>query len=57
MDVKQPLTLREENGSWMFENRILRRIYGPNSDEMTGEWRKLHEKLFHFCSSLITVLT
>ena len=30
----------------MFENRVLRRIFGPKRDEVTGEWRKLHnEKL------------
>ena len=26
----------------MFENRVLRRVFGPKSDEVTGEWRKLH---------------
>jgi hypothetical protein len=26
----------------MFENRVLRRIFGPKWDEVTGEWRKLH---------------
>ena len=30
----------------MFENRVLRRVFGPKRDEVTGEWRKLHnEKL------------
>ena len=30
----------------MFENRVLRRVFGPKKDEVTGEWRKLHnEKL------------
>jgi hypothetical protein len=28
----------------MFENRLLRRIFGPNSDEVTGQWRKLHNE-------------
>jgi hypothetical protein len=28
----------------MFENRVLRRIFGPNRDEVTGEWRKLHNE-------------
>jgi hypothetical protein len=28
----------------MFEKRVLRRIFGPRRDEMTGEWRKLHNK-------------
>jgi hypothetical protein len=36
------LTLREEHRLWVFENRVLRRIFGPKRDEVTGEWRKLH---------------
>jgi hypothetical protein len=28
----------------MFENRLLRRIFGPKADEVTGEWRKLHNE-------------
>jgi hypothetical protein len=34
--------LREERRLSVFENRVLRRIFGPKRDEMTGEWRKLH---------------
>jgi hypothetical protein len=36
------LTLREEHRLKVFENRELRRIFGPKKDEVTGEWRKLH---------------
>jgi hypothetical protein len=36
------LTLREENRKRVFENRVLGRIFGPKRDEVTGEWRKLH---------------
>jgi hypothetical protein len=36
------LTLREELRLRVFENRVLRRIFGPKRDEVTGEWRKLH---------------
>ena len=36
------LTLREERRLRVFENRVLRRIFGPKRDEVTGEWRKLH---------------
>jgi hypothetical protein len=36
------LTLREERRLSRFENRVLRRIFGPTRDEVTGEWRKLH---------------
>ena len=40
------LTLREECRLKVFENRVLRRVFGPKRDEVTGEWRKLHnEKL------------
>jgi hypothetical protein len=31
----------------MFENRVLRRIFGPKRDEVTGEWRKLHNEELH----------
>ena len=36
------LTLREERRLRVFENRVLRKVFGPNRDEVTGEWRKLH---------------
>ena len=36
------LTLREERRLSVFENRLLRRIFGPKRDEVTCEWRKLH---------------
>jgi hypothetical protein len=38
------LTLREEHVLGAFENRMLRRIFGPKRDEVTGEWRKLHNE-------------
>ena len=31
----------------VFENRVLRRIFGPRRDELTGEWRKLHNEEFN----------
>jgi hypothetical protein len=31
----------------VFENRVLRRIFGPKRDEVTGDWRKLHNKELH----------
>jgi hypothetical protein len=31
----------------VFENRVLRKIFGPKRDEVTGEWRKLHNEEFH----------
>ena len=38
------LTLREERRLRVFENRELRRVFGPKRDEVTGEWRKLHNE-------------
>ena len=38
------LTLREERRLRVFENGVLRRIFGPKGDEVTGEWRKLHNE-------------
>ena len=46
------LTLREEHGLRVFENRALRRIFGPKRDDVTGEWRKLHNQELNdlYCS-------
>jgi hypothetical protein len=41
------LTLRKELRLKVFENRVLRRIFGPKRDEVTGEWRKLHNEELH----------
>jgi hypothetical protein len=38
------VTLREEYRLRVFENRVLRRIFGPKRDEVTGEWRRLHNE-------------
>jgi hypothetical protein len=38
------LTLREEHRLRVFEIRLLRRIFGPKRDEVTGGWRKLHNE-------------
>jgi len=40
------LTLREERRLRVFENRVLRRVFGPKRDEVTREWRKLHNEEF-----------
>jgi hypothetical protein len=45
------LTLREEHRLRVFENRVLRRIFGPKRDEVTGEWRKLHNEELHILYS------
>jgi hypothetical protein len=38
------LTLREKHRLRVFENKVLRRIFGPKRDEVTGGWRKLHNE-------------
>jgi len=46
------LTLREKRRLRVFENRVLRRIFGPKRHEVTGEWRKLHNEELNdlYCS-------
>ena len=48
-------TLREERRLRVFENRVLRRVFGPMMDEVTGEWRKLHNEEINdlYCSPSI----
>jgi hypothetical protein len=41
------LTLKEEYRLRVFDYRVLRRIFGPKRDEVTGEWRKLHKEELH----------
>jgi hypothetical protein len=41
------LTLREEHKLRVFENRVLRRIFGPKRDGLAGGWRKLHNEELH----------
>jgi hypothetical protein len=51
-----PLTLKEKCRLRVFENRVLRRIFGPKRDEVTGEWRRLHKKeLYALYSSPNTI--
>jgi hypothetical protein len=49
------LTLREEGRLGLFENRVLRRVFGPKRDEVTGEWRKLHNEELNDLYSLPTM--
>jgi hypothetical protein len=50
------LVLREENRLRVFENRVLRRIFGPKRDEVMGEWRTLHSgELHNLCTSSDTI--
>jgi hypothetical protein len=41
------LTLREKHRRRVFEKRVLRRIFGPKRDDVTGEWRKFHSEELH----------
>jgi hypothetical protein len=50
------LTLREGHKLKVFENRLLRRIFEPKSFEVTGDWRKLHNKEFHDLYSLQSIV-
>ena len=49
------LTSREERRLRVFENRVLRRVFGPRRDDVTGEWRKLHNEELNdlYCSTNI----
>jgi hypothetical protein len=46
------LTLREEHRLMLFENRVLRRIFGTMMDEVTRGWRKLHHEELINCTPL-----
>jgi hypothetical protein len=50
------LTRREEHRLRVFENRVLRRIFGPKGDEVTGHWRKLHSGELHNLYSLLDII-
>jgi hypothetical protein len=51
------LTLREEHRLTMFENRVLRRIFGPERDEVRGEWRKFHSEELHNLFSFPNIIS
>jgi hypothetical protein len=51
--------LREECRLKLFENRVLRRLFGPKRDDVTRKWRKLHNEELHdlyFSSSIVRVI-
>ena len=50
------LTLREERRLRVYENRVLRRVFGPRRDEVTGEWKKLHNEELNDVYSLPNIV-
>jgi hypothetical protein len=50
MGVKRGVLIREEHRLRVFENRVLRRIFGPKRYKVTGEWGKLHSRSFIICA-------
>jgi hypothetical protein len=50
------LILREEHRLRVFENRVLRRIFGPKRDEVTEDWRKLYNEELHKFYSLSNII-
>ena len=46
-----PLTLSEEHRLRVFENKVLRKIFGAKRDDITGQWRKLHNAELHALNS------
>jgi len=50
------LTLREERRLRVFENRVLRKVFGPKRDDVTGEWRKLHNEEMNDLYSLPSIV-
>ena len=49
-------TLKNEYGLKMFENMIVRKVFGPKRDEITGEWRRLHNEELHDLYSSTNVI-
>jgi hypothetical protein len=52
-------TLRDERRLGAFENRVLREMFGPKRDEVTGEWKKLHNeelKELYFSTNIFRVI-
>jgi hypothetical protein len=52
-----PLTLRKEHRLKVLENSVLRRISGPDKDEVAGGWRKLHNEVLYDLYSLPSIIS
>jgi hypothetical protein len=51
------MTLREDHRLGVFENMVLKRIFGPKRDDGTGDWRKLHNEELHNLYSSPNIIT
>jgi hypothetical protein len=49
MTITQSMEIGEQHRLMVFEDRVLRRIFGPKMDEVTGELKNLHNGIFIFC--------
>jgi hypothetical protein len=56
MGVKLGVSHFGKNTLRMFENKVLRRIFGPKRDEVTGGWIRLHNEELHSCSLQLILL-
>jgi hypothetical protein len=56
MGVKLGLSLREGYRLMVSENRVMRRIFGPNTEEVTGGWKKLYDEELIICSIYLILL-
>jgi len=52
----RPLALKEERMLRVFENMVLRRIFGTRMDDVTGEWRKLHNEELNYLYSSTNIV-
>jgi hypothetical protein len=50
------VTLREEHKLRVFQNRVLKKIFGPKRNEVTGGWRKLHNEELHYLYSSPSII-
>ena len=50
------LTLREQQRLMGFKNRVLRKIFGPKSQDITGDWRQLHSEELHNLYSMTNII-
>jgi len=47
----ESFTIREGHRLWVLQNRVMRRIFGPKWEEVTGHWKKFHHEALVICTS------